>query len=43
VFGGVGFTWEHDIHLFHKRLLSLQHEMGDSSHHLEELAKIALG
>ena len=25
VFGGVGFTWEHDIHLFYKRLLTLQH------------------
>src|SRR5206468_3100947 len=24
VFGGVGFTWEHDVHLFYKRLLTLQ-------------------
>ena len=24
VFGGIGFTWEHDIHLFYKRLLTLQ-------------------
>ena len=23
VFGGIGFTWEHDIHLYYKRLLSL--------------------
>src|SRR5207237_8752951 len=24
VFGGVGFTWEHDVDLFSKRLLTLQ-------------------
>ena len=23
VFGGIGFTWEHDIHLYYKRLLTL--------------------
>ena len=28
VFGGVGFTWEHDIHLFYKRLLTLQQHAG---------------
>ena len=28
VHGGVGFTWEHDIHLFYKRLLTLQHTRG---------------
>src|SRR3954462_12192258 len=25
VFGGIGYTWEHDVHLFYKRLLTLQH------------------
>jgi len=24
VHGGIGFTWEHDAHLFYKRLLTLQ-------------------
>ena len=38
VFGGVGFTWEHDIHLFYKRLLTLQHLGGSASDQLEELA-----
>ncbi len=38
VFGGVGFTWEHDIHLYYKRLLTLAQEHGDFTTHLEELA-----
>jgi alkylation response protein AidB-like acyl-CoA dehydrogenase len=42
VFGGVGFTWEHDIHLFYKRLLTLQHALGSGPDHLEELAAIIL-
>ncbi len=42
VFGGVGFTWEHDIHLFYKRLLTLQQYGGPPHVHLEELAGYAL-
>jgi alkylation response protein AidB-like acyl-CoA dehydrogenase len=42
VFGGIGYTWEHDIHLFYKRLLTLQHTLGSTSHHLEELMSIVL-
>jgi alkylation response protein AidB-like acyl-CoA dehydrogenase len=42
VFGGVGFTWEHDIHLFYKRLLSVQQYAGGSIDQLEELAAIVL-
>lgn len=42
VFGGIGFTWEHDIHLFYKRLLTLQHALGSGPDHLEELATIIL-
>jgi alkylation response protein AidB-like acyl-CoA dehydrogenase len=42
VFGGLGFTWEHDIHLFYKRLLSLSVSLGNSSEHLAELARIAI-
>ena len=37
VFGGVGYTWEHDIHLFYKRLLTVQHTFGTAPEHLEEL------
>jgi alkylation response protein AidB-like acyl-CoA dehydrogenase len=42
VFGGVGFTWEHDVHLFYKRLLTLQEAYGDASDFLEELAGLVL-
>ena len=30
VFGGIGFTWEHDIHLYYKRLLSLSASLGNT-------------
>jgi acyl-CoA dehydrogenase len=42
VFGGIGFTWEHDIHLFYKRLLTLQHFAGGTVDQLEALASIVL-
>ena len=42
VFGGIGFTWEHDIHLYFKRLLSASYVLGTATEHLEELASIAI-
>jgi alkylation response protein AidB-like acyl-CoA dehydrogenase len=42
VFGGIGFTWEHDIHLYYKRLLTLSVALGSAAEHLEELATIAV-
>jgi alkylation response protein AidB-like acyl-CoA dehydrogenase len=42
IFGGVGYTWEHDVHLFYKRLLTLQHFGGSASDHLQELASLVL-
>jgi alkylation response protein AidB-like acyl-CoA dehydrogenase len=42
VFGGIGYTWEHDIHLFYKRLLTLQHTDGGTTSNLEELAHVLL-
>ena len=42
VHGGVGYTWEHDSHLFYKRLLTLQGLGGGSTDQLEELASIVL-
>ena len=38
VFGGLGFTWEMDIHLFDKRLCSQALLGGDGACHLELLA-----
>ena len=43
VHGGIGFTWEHDVHLFYKRLLTLQRTGGGTLDQLEELAAITLG
>jgi len=42
VHGGVGYTWEHDAHLYYKRLLTLQGLGGGSADQLEELAAIVL-
>jgi acyl-CoA dehydrogenase len=42
VHGGIGFTWEHDAHLFYKRLLTLQRTGGGSVDQLAELASILL-
>ena len=42
VFGGIGFTWEHDIQLYYKRLLSAGSISGTAQDFLEELAVIAI-
>jgi len=42
VFGGAGFTWEYDIQLYYKRLLSAELLLGHSEIWLEELARIAV-
>jgi len=42
VHGGIGFTWEHDAHLYYKRLLTLQRCGGGSVDQLGELASILL-
>ena len=39
VHGGIGFTWEHDIHLYYKRAKSSEIMFGDANYHREELAK----
>jgi len=40
--GGLGYTWEHDAHLFYKRLLTLQSLGGGAADHLDALASIVL-
>jgi alkylation response protein AidB-like acyl-CoA dehydrogenase len=42
VFGGIGFTWEHDIHLYYKRLLTVSLALGTAGEQLEELAALAI-
>lgn len=41
--GGIGFTWEHDAHLFFKRARSIQTMLGDGNSHREKLASMILG
>ena len=38
VHGGIGFTWEHDLHLFLKRSQLDQVSFGDATYHRERLA-----
>jgi alkylation response protein AidB-like acyl-CoA dehydrogenase len=38
VHGGIGFTWEHDLHLFLKRAQLDQVSFGDAAFHRERLA-----
>jgi alkylation response protein AidB-like acyl-CoA dehydrogenase len=38
VHGGIGFTWEHDLHLFIKRAQFSQLDYGDAAHHRTALA-----
>jgi alkylation response protein AidB-like acyl-CoA dehydrogenase len=40
VHGGIGFTWEHDLHLFLKRSQLDQVTFGDAAHHRERIARI---
>jgi alkylation response protein AidB-like acyl-CoA dehydrogenase len=37
IHGGVGFTWEHDAHLYFKRAKSAQLLLGDGTYHRERL------
>ena len=41
--GGIGFTWEHDAHLFFKRARALQTMLGDGAWHREQVATKILG
>lgn len=38
VHGGIGFTWEHDLHLYHRRVKANQVLFGDPYLHHERLA-----
>jgi alkylation response protein AidB-like acyl-CoA dehydrogenase len=39
VHGGIGFTWEHDAHLYYRRSKSAELVFGDPARHWEELAR----
>ena len=40
VHGGVGYTWESDVHRYAKRLLTLAQTMGTADDHLDQLADL---
>ena len=42
LFGGIGFTWEHDLHLYQRRALSLSLNMGTVEDHRENVARAFL-
>ncbi|ASP48299.1 acyl-CoA dehydrogenase family protein [Cognaticolwellia beringensis] len=40
--GGVGFTWEYDVHLYFKRAKSSELFLGNAAYHREQVAKLLL-
>ena len=40
IHGGIGFTWEHDAHLYVRRAKSAELMFGDPNFHLERLAEL---
>jgi alkylation response protein AidB-like acyl-CoA dehydrogenase len=42
VHGGIGFTWEHHLHLYYKRAKASEIVFGDANYHREEIAKAVI-
>jgi alkylation response protein AidB-like acyl-CoA dehydrogenase len=40
IHGGIGFTWDHDIHLYFKRAKSSEVTFGDADYHREKIATL---
>lgn len=40
IFGGIGFTWEHDLHLYLRRVKTDELLYGDARHHRDVLATV---
>lgn len=43
VYGGIGFTWECDLHLYHRRALQLHASDGTPTEHREAIARLVIG
>jgi alkylation response protein AidB-like acyl-CoA dehydrogenase len=42
VHGGIGFTWEHNLHLYYKRAKGSEIMFGDANYHRERLARLMI-
>ncbi|MHB8669029.1 MAG: acyl-CoA dehydrogenase family protein [Acidimicrobiales bacterium] len=42
IHGGIGYTWEHDLHLFLRRAYGSEHFLGTSEWHQDRLAELLL-
>jgi len=42
VHGGMGFTWENDIHLYYRRAKASETMMGDAAFHRERIARLVI-
>jgi len=40
IHGGIGFTWDHDMHLYFKRAKSGEVNLGDAIYHREKVAQL---
>jgi len=43
VHGGIGFTWEYDLHLYFKRAKALETMYGDAEYHRELITRLVVG
>ena len=43
VHGGIGFTWEYDLHLYFKRAKALEPHYGDADYHRELIVRHVAG
>jgi alkylation response protein AidB-like acyl-CoA dehydrogenase len=41
VHGGIGFTWEYDLHIYFKRAKALESMYGDADYHREQIVRRA--
>ena len=42
IHGGIGYTWEHDLHLYLRRAFGSEHWMGGTDWHHDRLADLLI-
>ena len=42
IHGGIGYTWDHDLHMFIRRAYASEHLLGDTAWHHDQLAALLL-